>query len=99
AKRGAILLSKEPNPIFYHDDTITVLLLNYKGTELPCFISTGSYDKVSGHRWHAQKGRYTYYAATSTRNPDGTQGRVQMHKLLLSATLVDHKDRNGLNNL
>src|SRR5438874_604993 len=94
------MIKGNPNPVFYQDEILTIILLNYKGTELLCFISTKSYDKVNGYHWYAKLGRHTYYAWAYTVKADGTQRQqVFMHRLLLPAIMIDHKDGNGLNNL
>lgn len=49
---------------------------------------------IAGYTWCAVRKKHTYYAATSL---NGTL--VMMHQLLCPHWLiVDHKDRNGLNN-
>lgn len=53
-------------------------------------------------KWHALKGKITYYAAR--RTPIGANGKSQyiyMHRAILGlgeGNGCDHKDRNGLNN-
>lgn len=53
---------------------------------------------VSGQSWHAQRGRYTFYAKTNI--PGG--GMASLHRVLLGLRgrfpFVDHRDGNGLNN-
>ncbi len=59
--------------------------------------------ELSKHKWHVQKGRKkrTLYAFR-TINKDGRTWAVGMHRQILGITarniLVDHIDRNGLNN-
>lgn len=55
---------------------------------------------MRGRKWGAYKSGYTYYAQRGVV-VDGRKTVEQMHRLILSApkgTLVDHEDRNGLNN-
>jgi hypothetical protein len=49
-------------------------------------------------RWCPQRGRNTWYAITSARNPEGLPKRMMMHGLLLGVDRVDHIDGDGLNN-
>lgn len=53
---------------------------------------------VAGYKWYAsrRKEHSTFYAATSFRRPK--KGNFHLHRLLLNAERVDHKDLNGLNN-
>jgi hypothetical protein len=56
---------------------------------------------ISGRNWHSHKGGHTWYAETAMSLPGGRQQTVKMHRLILGApagVLVDHRDRNGLNN-
>ncbi len=54
---------------------------------------------VSQFKWHAQKGRHTFYAVTDVRKEDGKWKAVKMHRLFLpDSKQVDHRDGNGLNN-
>lgn len=63
-------------------------------------VDAEDYLTISGYRWHSIRGGDTLYASAHTWI-NGKRTIVQMHRLLLSAALsdlVDHKDRNGLNN-
>lgn len=56
---------------------------------------------VSQYRWQAVKPANTYYASAYIGTVDGKQKNILMHRLILDSKpgeLVDHKDRNGLNN-
>lgn len=62
-------------------------------------VSIEDYAALAAHKWHAVKGKGTYYAAR--RAGDKT---IYMHRSILGLVdvgrdvCVDHKDRNGLNN-
>ncbi len=55
-----------------------------------------------GHlKWHILKGRNTNYAVHNIILPNGKQGLMLLHREIMNAKkgdMVDHKDRNGLNN-
>lgn len=63
------------------------------------FVDDSDFELVSGYTWAIMKdsGHKTVYATTQ-RN----KKRIKMHRLIMGIdnpkTLVDHKDRNGLNN-
>jgi len=53
---------------------------------------------VKGYTWWPCKGHQTYYAHTKIWIA-GKRVNLQMHRLLLPGVkIVDHRDRNGLNN-
>jgi hypothetical protein len=56
-------------------------------------VDDEDYELVSGHNWYADKGRNTWYASATI---DGK--RVRMHTLVSGFKLVDHENRNGLDN-
>lgn len=52
---------------------------------------------LNAFMWRAQKGRHGFYATTNV----GRHGAIQMQNVIIKAPdgmMVDHKDRNGLNN-
>lgn len=56
---------------------------------------------VSRHKWCASRGHNTFYALANWTKPDGSRTMVKLHRLIMGAQsgeLVDHRDRNGLNN-
>lgn len=65
-------------------------------------IDDEDYDLVSQYRWYAAKKRNTWYAATTIwGNGKDTKQYLLMHRLIAKPTgksIVDHIDRNGLNN-
>lgn len=65
-------------------------------------VNDKDYDRVSLHKWCASASRHTQYA--QTKIPAKVQGKyitVWMHRFIMQAgkgDIVDHRDRNGLNN-
>ena len=53
---------------------------------------------LSKHRWYPEHGRFTTYAQTMIRKPDGQRTSIRMHTLLTGYGLCDHVNRNGLDN-
>lgn len=54
---------------------------------------------TAGNKWQAYRGRSTYYAQRHTSRADGRPGTSQrMHTLLTGWKLVDHINRDGLDN-
>lgn len=63
-------------------------------------VDDEDYAELSKFKWHAQRHKYTFYAARSAYTPTGKQ-HVSMHRAILAAERgiqVDHRDGNGLNN-
>jgi hypothetical protein len=61
-------------------------------------VSDEDFAMLSKHAWHTDK---EGYAATNVRSPSAKRGwtKVRMHRLVLpTASLIDHIDRNPLNN-
>lgn len=60
-------------------------------------IDRADFPIVAGRKWHASKGRSTFYAASKPRGKCVTY----MHRLIMGNSaiglLVDHRDHNGLN--
>ena len=92
--------TKNPNKAIHFCDGVTVIALEHKdGSVLPCFIDTADWELVKDYRWCAAKAHNILYASTHLRRAEGKRKTLGMHSLLLSDTkLVDHEDRNGLNN-
>lgn len=62
---------------------------------LVALVSPADFERLSAYKWHAVRGRRTFYAATSRNGKC-----IYMHRLVagLICTNVDHRDDNGLNN-
>jgi HNH endonuclease len=59
------------------------------------------FEELNKHKWHAQKGGHTLYAASRVKNADGRSVKIYMHRVILNApkgVRIDHIDGNGLNN-
>lgn len=61
------------------------------------------FDLVKGFKWHAAIQSNNYYARTGIKNKDGKWERIEMHRMIMGCSkgdgkIVDHKDRNTLNN-
>jgi AP2 domain len=53
---------------------------------------------VAEYSWYIHKDRYTHYARTSIRAPDGRRITLRLHQLLTGFPMTDHIDGDGLNN-
>jgi hypothetical protein len=56
---------------------------------------------VDGFKWNATRHRETFYAVRHDVNESGRTIMVRMHRVICgvpNGVMVDHKDRNGLNN-
>jgi len=68
------------------------------------FIDDADWPLISSYKWHAKRDVSTgrFYACTKVFNPEtGKHRRIIMHRLIMDAKsgeLVDHIDRDGLNN-
>lgn len=66
-------------------------------------VSDEDYETLAAHCWTAAVGKYTVYAVRSVKAAHTVTGRtlVKMHRQIMQAAdgeVVDHKDRDGLNN-
>lgn len=84
-----------PNPL---PDYRTIPLTQGK----VAIVDAADYDLLSGRTWRAMKVKYTWYARTTVRLPDGRRTQILMHRLILGLTdkkiQADHRDGDGLNN-
>ena len=94
-----------PNDYIEHNDCIELFMLDKNGNiKGSAFFSKEHKDLVLSYRWymHTDRTSYTYYA----RGEKGKE-KIFMHRLiieskngkLLKGLTVDHKDKNGLNNV
>lgn len=70
------------------------------GCSMSAQVDDEHFDLVSKYRWHAQRGKYTWYAISHTRS-GGKRATIYMHRLITDAPrgrVVDHHDGDGLNN-
>ena len=71
-----------------------------KGRE--AVIDAADVPMVADKHWHAQLGgKYSAYAVTNGREPDGRRSLVALHRFILQppdGMVVDHIDGDGLNN-
>lgn len=83
--------------IIRETNTIVLTLEDRQGNDYHCFIDIADYPLIAKYRWSVSKhkrGR-TFYAQSRTFG----QKFVRMHNILRpDLKMVDHKDRNGLNN-
>lgn len=62
-------------------------------------IDDEDFDLISQYKWFARKSKNLFYAAAYSGHWR-TRKLIHMHRLIIGDTylIVDHKDRNGLNN-
>lgn len=64
-------------------------------------VDDEDYEWLSEYRWYPSKSPTTVYAVTNIQHGTNDWRTMSMHRLILGAKkgdLVDHRDRNGLNN-
>lgn len=61
-------------------------------------LNKENFGLVLHHRWFAHKNRNTYYAEAMINTPEGRTALKMHHVILNKKCLVDHKNRNGLDN-
>lgn len=70
--------------------------------DLKAIVDDSDYDRLNSRLWYAVKKNNTSYAIMKYRNEKGQRLSLGMHRFLLEVTdskiVVDHIDRNGLNN-
>lgn len=93
-------LTKRPNRAEHRPDGTTVIFLERRNGEVyECLVDTIDYPLVKDYRWHVLKVDYLLYGASTVRKPNGKQGALLLHCVLLpDSEDVDHKNRNGLDN-
>ncbi len=60
-------------------------------------VDDEDFEWLSQWKWSARKSHNTFYAQRNV-NKDGKRTSLQMHRAILGAVRLDHKDGNGLNN-
>jgi hypothetical protein len=64
-------------------------------------VDAEDYERVSLYTWHAHKGKNGNFYARGIMTGVRNSKQIYMHRLIMnveSKHLIDHKDRNGLNN-
>lgn len=65
-------------------------------------VDDDDFEYLSQWKWHARKGKNTFYAARNTSRKNPPKIVVLMHRAILNlkntTDIADHIDRNGLNN-
>ncbi len=83
-------------------DTITIPLGGRKNSGYSTIIDAADYDLAKDYKWFASPGYGgTMYAAVRLYLPDGTSPTRYLHRMLMGepeGMVVDHWDRDGLNN-
>ncbi len=77
-----------------------IIKIQYKGAEHECLVDDGDYGWLMLHRWSIRKAPNTFYAQTRVLGKREPMHRLvyRVHHGLTSEQLIDHEDRNGLNN-
>jgi AP2 domain len=91
-------VTKKPNRAEHRPDGTTIIFIKQRsGETFECLIDSSDYPLVKDYRWHILKVAHLRYAVASVRKPDGKQGAVLLHRIVMpDAELIDHKNRNGL---
>lgn len=75
----------------------TITIKSRKHGNINFFIDDEDFEFVNKHKWYVRKTPYTDYIFSNINGKTTT-----LHRLIMNVTdpkiLVDHKDRNGLNN-
>ena len=70
--------------------------------EFKCLVDDEDYESLSKFHWIIRKAKYTFYVYRLTSRKEGKRKQIQIHRQILNITnpetLLDHEDRNGLNN-
>jgi hypothetical protein len=88
------------NKYIFEEDCIIIELSSKKFGKNYVYIDTEDYDKVKKYNWYANKKENTFYCQACYYE-NGKKFNIKMHRLLMGfpdCKLIDHKDRNGLNN-
>ena len=85
----------DPNEIIIKGDVAEIVLYDKKGKETArTVIDINNVEKIKAHKWHLAKG----YVATSLREKNVLLQNMIMNLNSSREQMVDHKDRNTLNN-
>lgn len=61
-------------------------------------VDDADYERLACYTWHAERSSTSWYALTNVREDDGSWKRVAMHRMLVAAEFVDHRNHDGLDN-
>ena len=66
-------------------------------------VDDADYDQLASYKWYALKGRNTFYAVRSVRDPTSKASAIAMHRQILCLAFgdpreSDHINHNGLDN-
>jgi len=66
-------------------------------------VDDSEYERLNQHKWYAQKGGGTFYAARFIKKPDGKRATIYMHREILGLKFGDprqgdHRNHNTLDN-
>lgn len=61
-------------------------------------VDDEDYEYLSQFKWHAEKVGNTYYAGRKMVKEDGKRTTTYLHNEIMQAKMVDHKNRDGLDN-
>jgi hypothetical protein len=71
------------------------------GGERHAVIDESDAELILVHKWWARRSFNTWYACARIGGDDGVRRLIDMHRLIMGkppATMVDHRDGDGLNN-
>ena len=60
-------------------------------------VDDEDFERLNSFSWYAQKGGNTFYAQRCIK-VNGKKVNIRMHREILNGSIIDHIDRNGLNN-
>ena len=89
--------TKEQNQITIRENHAEILISSPKHGNHTVYVDVRDLSIIQSHRWHIEQNRSTYYAQTNIKKSNGKSTTLRMHTLLQEG-VVDHIDRNGLNN-
>jgi hypothetical protein len=65
---------------------------------LVTLVDDADAESVQAFSWYASRARGGYYAKRTVRRPDGTRVHLGLHNFLTGWHLVDHRNRDSLDN-
>lgn len=91
------------NKVVEFDENTLIIIINYKGQELSCFIDKEDLDKINIKGiWHITNKNNRIDGVRTKIQKNGIRKQIWMHNLILdkidSNNIIDHIDHNPLNN-